>query len=312
MNLTASTSLPSSSETNPARRALVLGGGGSTGNAWLIGVLAGLADAGVDVTTADRVIGTSAGATAGAQLAGAAPATLLDAILSTTPQTPPPSPAQRGERSSGPARGAVGDQLERMHRLIAESTSAADYRRRLGASALERLEAADGSWQDRWHATVASRLPVLDWPTHELLLTAIDASTGDPVVLDRHSGVDLADAVAASTSSGLPYRVGDRWLLDGGFRRNENADLAAGFDSVLVLAPFSGTSLAPAEWGLNLDAQLAELRAGGSTVETIFPGPELDHLFGANAMDFTLRPPAAREGFARGRRFPAQQGRFWM
>src|SRR4029079_18806244 len=53
-------------------RALVLGGGGSTGNAWLIGVIAGLFDSGLDVTTADRTIGTSAGATTAAQLAGAA------------------------------------------------------------------------------------------------------------------------------------------------------------------------------------------------------------------------------------------------
>ncbi len=42
-------------------RALVLGGGGSTGNAWLIGVIAGLFDAGLDVTESDLIIGTSAG-----------------------------------------------------------------------------------------------------------------------------------------------------------------------------------------------------------------------------------------------------------
>ena len=42
-------------------RALVLGGGGSTGNAWLIGIVAGLSDAGLDVTAADLTIGTSAG-----------------------------------------------------------------------------------------------------------------------------------------------------------------------------------------------------------------------------------------------------------
>ena len=44
--------------------ALVLGGGGSAGNAWLIGIIAGLAEAGLDMTeAADLVIGTSAGAT---------------------------------------------------------------------------------------------------------------------------------------------------------------------------------------------------------------------------------------------------------
>ena len=54
-------------------RALVLGGGGSTGNAWLIGVIAGLFDAGLDVTEADLIIGTSAGSTAAAQITSATP-----------------------------------------------------------------------------------------------------------------------------------------------------------------------------------------------------------------------------------------------
>ena len=71
---------------SPARgRALVLGGGGSTGNAWLIGVIAGLFDAGLDVTTADVTIGTSAGSTAAAQIGGASPTELLAAILRTSP-----------------------------------------------------------------------------------------------------------------------------------------------------------------------------------------------------------------------------------
>src|SRR3954469_368453 len=51
-----------SSDQHSARTALVLGGGGSAGNAWLIGVVAGLVDAGIDVTQADLVVGTSAGA----------------------------------------------------------------------------------------------------------------------------------------------------------------------------------------------------------------------------------------------------------
>ena len=62
-------------------RALVLGGGGSAGNAWLIGVIAGLFEAGLDVTEADLIIGTSAGSTAAAQMAGAGPTELLAGIL---------------------------------------------------------------------------------------------------------------------------------------------------------------------------------------------------------------------------------------
>ena len=49
-----------------AGRALVLGSGGIVGIAWEIGVLAGLAEHGVDLGEADLVIGTSAGAVVGA------------------------------------------------------------------------------------------------------------------------------------------------------------------------------------------------------------------------------------------------------
>jgi NTE family protein len=51
-----------------SERALVLGGGGSADNAWLIGVVAGLFDAGLDVTEADLIIGTSAGSTSTATI----------------------------------------------------------------------------------------------------------------------------------------------------------------------------------------------------------------------------------------------------
>ena len=81
-------------------RALVLGGGGSTGNAWLIGVIAGLFDAGLDVTEADLVIGTSAGSTAAAQITSASPTELLAAILAPAPQPPTGPVAPDGGRGS--------------------------------------------------------------------------------------------------------------------------------------------------------------------------------------------------------------------
>src|SRR5688500_8760504 len=54
------------------RTALVLGGGGITGIAWEIGLLAGLAEAGTDLSDADLVVGTSAGSVVGAQLTSGA------------------------------------------------------------------------------------------------------------------------------------------------------------------------------------------------------------------------------------------------
>jgi NTE family protein len=288
-------------------RALVLGGGGSTGNAWLIGVIAGLFDGGLDVTGADLIIGTSAGSTAAAQITGATPTELLAAILAAAPQqlTGPVTPG--GGRA---ASGSVAGHLEKMSRIIAAAKDAADMRRSMGAAALE-LDASGGSGSSRWRAAVAARLPSQRWPEQAVLITVVDAHTGEPVVLDRHSGVDLVDAVAASTAGGPAYSIGDHRYIDGGYRSIENADLAAGYDRVLVLSPFSGVSRHPREWGTHLAAQVDGLRAGGSRVETIFPDSDSEHLFGANAMDLALRPPAARAGYDRGRALAEQLTEFW-
>jgi NTE family protein len=258
-------------------RALVLGGGGSTGNAWLIGVIAGLSDAGLDVTTADVIIGTSAGATAAAQVTSAAPADLYAAIVAAAPQhRTGPVGSDRARVPSQP----VTDHLERLRGIIAASQDAADMRRRMGAAAIERETASDGSWQTSWRATVAARLPSQRWPHRPVRITSVDAQS----------------------ASGLPYRIRDRWYIDGGYRSNaENADLAAGYACVLVLSPFGGRSLHPLEWGTHLATQVEGLRAGGSRVETIFPGRADEDLFGANAMDVSMRPPAARAGYDQGR-----------
>ena len=295
---------PSSTE-----RALVLGGGGSTGNAWLIGVVAGLVDGGLDVVTADVTIGTSAGSTAAAQMAGATPTELLDAILAAAPQQRTgPVGSDRGRVPNRP----VVDRLETISRIIASAADAADMRRRMGAAALDLDAASDGSWQEQWRATVASRLPSQRWPPRRVLITAVDAHTGEPVVFDRHSGVDLVDAVAASCASGRPYRIGDHRYIDGGYRSNaENADLAAGYGRVLVLSPFGGRSLTPVGWGTHLATQVEELRAGGARVETVFPDSGSEHMFGANAMDLSLRPPAARAGYDQGRALVGQLTEFW-
>ena len=53
-------------------RALVLGSGGLTGIGWEIGLIAGLAERGIDLAAADVIIGTSAGAVVGAAKATSA------------------------------------------------------------------------------------------------------------------------------------------------------------------------------------------------------------------------------------------------
>lgn len=292
-------------------RALVLGGGGSAGNAWLIGVIAGLFDAGLDVTEADLIIGTSAGSTAAAQIASATPTELLANILAAAPE--PRTGPVGSDRGRVPNRPAA-DHMERTSGIIAAAEDAADMRRRMGAAALEMDAASDGSGQTRWRATVAARLPSQRWPERTMLIVAVDAHTGEPVVFDRHSGVDLADAVAASTSNGFgvpPYSIGGSRYIDGGYRRNENADLAAGYGRVLVLSPLGGRTRHPLDWGMQLAAQADELRARGSRVETILPDSNSRNAFGSNLMDPSTRPPAARAGYGQGRALAEQLTQFW-
>jgi NTE family protein len=80
---------------------------------------------------------------------------------------------------------------------------------------------------------------------------------------------------------------------------------------VLVLSPFGGRSLTPVEWGMHLATQVDVLRAGGSNVETIFPDGSSKHMFGANAMDLSLRPAAAQAGYDQGRALAEQLAEFW-
>lgn len=309
--MSTSPAADSSDSARPAgasERALVLGGGGAAGNAWLIGVLAGLTEADVDVRLADLFIGTSAGATAAAQISGATPADLLAAILSTAPPQPPGVASSTGRRGSS---GAAADYLARTGRIIADATDAADMRRRMGAAALELNAASGESGHPGWRETVAGRLPTPNWPDRRLLITAVDARTGEPMVFDRYSGIDLVDAVAASTSSGRPYAIGTDRYIDGGYRRNENADLAAGCARVLVLAPLGGRTRHPLEWGMQLAAQVDELRAGGSRVETIVPDSAALAAFGSNLMDLSARPAAAEAGYRQGQADADRVTDFW-
>jgi NTE family protein len=293
---------------NPNARALVLAGGGAAGNAWELGLIAGLADAGVVVAEADLIIGTSAGSTVAAQItSGTPPAELFAAILAEVPQPPAGdagSDRGRARRFSGP------DYLEWSNAIIAAAEDASDMRRRMGAAALE-MDASDGTGRTRWRDIVAARLPSRHWPQQPVLITAVDARTGEPVVFDRHSGIDLVDAVAASTSAMTPYRIGEDRYINGGYRRSENADLAAGCGRVLVLSPFGGRSRMPLEWGMDLATQVDELRAGRSRVETVFPDGGAGDVFDANALDPSTRAQAARGGYDQGRDLAELLTEFW-
>ena len=224
--------------------ALVLGGGGAAGNAWEIGIIAGLAEAGLDMTeAADLVVGTSAGATAAAQVrSGIPPAELLASVLS-----PPVQPV--GQNREQPPSLPMATVFERMRAIGAAATSAADLRRAMGAFGLE-SDSILGPGAGQRRAMVAARLPRREWPDRPMIVVAVNAHTGELAAFDRDSGVDLVDAVTASTAlPGLVPTVsinGARYI-DGGVRSPDNADLASGYANVVVLSPLGGRSGTPPE-----------------------------------------------------------------
>ena len=79
------------------RTALVLGGGGITGIAWEIGMLAGLAEAGGRPVGADLVVGTSADLVVGAQVTSGAE---LEALFAGQLQPPTGEEGARMTRSN--------------------------------------------------------------------------------------------------------------------------------------------------------------------------------------------------------------------
>ncbi|MGW0390081.1 patatin-like phospholipase family protein [Streptomyces sp. NPDC003042] len=274
--------------------ALVLGGGGLTGIGWESGILYGLARAGVDLTTAELVVGTSAGSVVGAQLTSG---------LLTSQEL---YERQLGDHA-GEAVAKFGPGLLAQYAMaMARSRDAAAYRRRIGAMAL----AARTAEESERRGVLAARLVSHEWPERRLVVTAVDALSGEPAAFDRESGAALVDAVSASCAvPGVwpPVTVGGRRFIDGGIRSATNADMAAGYRRVVIIAPMTlGTSMVPSP-----AAQAARLRADGARVLVITPSPQARKAFGRNVLDPARRAPAARAGLAQAAGHAAEAKAVW-
>jgi NTE family protein len=259
-------------------RALVLGGGGVTGIAWELGILVGLAEAGLDLTGADVVIGTSAGSVVGALVTGGRVAAAYQRQL---------EPAT----SEQSARLGLGVLLR--YSAAAFARDAQQARARIGAMALAARTVPEQVRRD----IIASRLGDLDWPARQrLLVTAVAADDGELVVFDRDRGVSLVDAVAASCAvPGVwpPISINGRRYVDGGIGSPANVDLAAGCTAVVVLAPIAASFRREGR----VSTQLAALPAGTHRL-MVTPDAEARRAIGRNVLDPARRPGSARAGQA--------------
>jgi len=263
------------------RRALVLGGGGVTGIAWEIGVIAGLADRGIDLAAADVIIGTSAGSVVGADITcGQEPEALYQAQLA----PPDPEPAARI------GWGIVG----RLAWVMSTSRDPVRARARIGRWALAARTMPEADRRKVFEA----RLPASDWPARMLKVTAVDARTGEFVVFDSAGEAGLVDAVGASCAvPGVwpPVTIGNRRFVDGGVRSVANADLTAGYERVVIVAPVA-QGIGPLMPSAGRQARA--LAAAGARVALVRPDRAAVRAIGRNVLDASRRAAAATAGRA--------------
>ncbi|WP_324276382.1 patatin-like phospholipase family protein [Blastococcus brunescens] len=264
------------------RTALVLGGGGITGIAWEIGVLAGLAEAGTDLSGADLVVGTSAGSVVGAQLTAGAG---LEAMYGRQLEPPASERAARLDRATF-ARFAWA--------MLRSRGRDVDFRRRIGTLALAAEKAGVTPTEQERLDIIGARLAGVEWPDRKLVITAVDAATGEFRTFERDSGVPLLHAVAASCAvPGVypPVTIDGRRYVDGGIRSAANADLAQGYDRLVVMAPLP-RGIGPIA---SVDAQVTGMV---SRVAVVSPDAESRTAIGPNVLDPASRAGSAKAGRA--------------
>ncbi|MGA8257392.1 MAG: patatin-like phospholipase family protein, partial [Nocardioides sp.] len=267
-------------------RGLALGGGGITGIAWETGLLHGLAEAGVDLTAADRIVGTSAGSIVGAQLiSGIA----LDDLYRRQCEPPGSASVDGTVRVAAIGLGVV---VRFGISLLRARGDVERFGRLLGASAVKASANGATPSVDERYEQVAIRIGGIRWNDRDLRVTAVDVETGELVTFGPYGDrpeVPLEDAVNASCAVPCvypPIPIDERLFIDGGAHSRANAHLMAGCDPVIALTPVD-RSIGPSR---SAKQQLAEL---GVQHLVIRPDAAAVAAIGKNVLD-----PAARPGSA--------------
>src|SRR5215472_14153431 len=231
-------------------RGLVLGGGGPVGRAWQAGLVDGFASQGINLGTADLIIGTSAGAVVGAQLAlkkgfGAPPR--IDAA-------PPICSGSMVDLATAMARAA-------------QSSEPEPIRAEIGRMALNAQTISEEASVSR---SIFAPYVGQAWPS-QLQITGVNARTGQLRIWDASSVAPLERAIAASTAAPCiwpPITINGERYIDGGVRSMLNADLAMGADIVIAVSCFPLTAHDKVEPAL-FAAMNAASRAHGHRVRIL-------------------------------------------
>ncbi len=282
------------------RRALVLAGGGLAGIAWETGILCGIADespAAVRLLLdSDVLVGTSAGSAVAAQISSGHP---LEELFA----------RQVAETSAELDPGVDIETITALFLTALSDSNALENNKnqqlqRIGAIALTTDTVPESVRRD----VIAQRLPSQDWPDRDLRLTVIDTATGELVVFDRDSGVELVDAVAASCAvpgAWPPVTIAGKRYMDGGVGSSVNLGVAGDCDTAVILVP-AGLD-APSAFGPGPAAEIAGFAGSACSV---FAGDDALIAFGPNPLDPACRVASAKAGREQGRREAAEVARF--
>ena len=283
---------------------LVLGAGGIVGHAFHAGVLRALAEAtGWDPRTAELIVGTSAGAYAGAQLRAGLSAADLAARVAGQPVSTDGLPIYH---HLGWADAVDGPRLRSLRmaspRLALRCVARPWQVGKLAAGVLPR-----GRVSLEEHAARMRAFFNGGWAARPLWLCTLRLDDGSRVVFGRAGApaTDVGSAVAASCAIPgwfCPVRIAGRWHVDGGAHSPSNLDLLAGEDLDLVVA-ISPMSAAPGAWraavdlparksfSLLLREEARRVRRRGTPVVAYEPtGRDLE-VMGLNAMNPRHRVP---------------------
>lgn len=284
------------------RIGLVLGAGGTVGQAYHAGVLAALEhDLGWDPRTADIIVGTSAGSVTGTLLRLGVPASDLAAWAVQAPLSVEGAEVQKvlaADRPEFPAF-TVDHWLRRWRlpspRLVAR-VAKRPWAFRPSVAAMTLLPT--GRVDLIQHAPGLQHAAPDAWPAG-LWICGARRSDGARVVFGRHGSptASLPEAVAASCAIPgyfSPIMIDGQEYFDGGVHSPSNADVLCGqsLDLVIAVSPMSAAGGLPRTTDAlyrysvhrRLERELARLSRNGTTVVRIEPAEESLAAMGVNMM----------------------------
>jgi len=289
-------------------RALVLGGGGPVGIAWEAGLAAGLEAEGVDLGRADLVLGTSAGAFVGAQLAsGRGARSLYEAQITLGEKDAADRAAGQPASAERMPKPDLTPLIGLFMKPLADGETAEDRRREMGALALRTETIGEDAFIEGFGRTLNG----MAWPD-SFACTTVDALTGGFRLWDKTSGVPIERAVASSCSvPGIfpPITIDGRRYVDGGIRSATNIDEVKGARRIVAIAVVG--RLGREMQMPRIEAELAELKPEGEAL-LITPDEASQDVFGMNLMEATDRGGIARAGYAQGRREAERIAALWI